>query len=307
MSRDQRQWIIDLVGQGTYDRLANGLSGSEFQSLLLELTAARAAARSPADVLAQYLRDGFCRPAAVDPRAALAIDLEFFSAAADFAPLELSPVAPLGVCSTVAPTDQKRVLSALRGTEVLADPTNVLALECASRLRRDRSSAVHLCASQRVVRAQPVPKLPGYAPHFRIFTLASGAIETRDHAFTVDALVRHVEVMLDGTQRLRPLGYEIGEARVDVLATAERAAVADRVAERLGARATRKPLEHPYYSGGIRYQFWLPTSDGDVVPIADGGTFDWLHKLTSNRRAVYVASGIGTQLLPARFTTTGLP
>jgi hypothetical protein len=41
--------------------------------------------------------------------------------------------------------------------------------------------------------------------------------------------------------------------------------------------------------------------DGDQVPIADGGTFDWLAKLTSNRRAVYVASGLGAQLIAVRF------
>jgi len=35
------------------------------------------------------------------------------------------------------------------------------------------------------------------------------------------------------------------------------------------------------------------------------GAFDWLGKLTANRRAVFVASGIGTQLFPARFRGHG--
>jgi hypothetical protein len=37
------------------------------------------------------------------------------------------------------------------------------------------------------------------------------------------------------------------------------------------------------------------------VPLFDGGTFDWLAQLTSNRRAVYVASGGGAQLIAIRF------
>ncbi|HMG21373.1 MAG TPA: hypothetical protein VK607_08660, partial [Kofleriaceae bacterium] len=61
------------------------------------------------------------------------------------------------------------------------------------------------------------------------------------------------------------------------------------------------PLEHPYYSAGIRYMLWVTAPDGSEVPLADGGAFDWLRRLTANRRAVYVASGIGAQLVAVRF------
>jgi hypothetical protein len=44
--------------------------------------------------------------------------------------------------------------------------------------------------------------------------------------------------------------------------------------------------------------------EGDRVPLCDGGAFDWLSKLTSNRRAVFVASGMGAQLVPFRFSAT---
>lgn len=63
----------------------------------------------------------------------------------------------------------------------------------------------------------------------------------------------------------------------------------------------RKPLEHPYYSGGVRYMLWATTSSGDEVPLGDGGLFDWLGTLTANRRNVYVASGMGAQLVPLVF------
>src|SRR5262249_41499613 len=277
------------------------LSGSELSSVLLEVMQRRAGARTPADVLAQYQRDPFCRPAAADQRTSVALDGHLLAAADGFEAIELSPVAPLAVCSSVAPTAQNRVLSALRSTEIVADPTNVLALECALRLRRV-ASPVHLATSQRVIRAQPIPKLPGYASHFRIFVLASGGIETKDHAFTAAALERHIRTMLAALDRLEQHGYRFGARHVDILATAERAQLAHPIPSgphRLPVN--RKLLEHAYYSGGLRYMIWVTTPHGEKVPLIDGGAFDWLAKLTSNRRAIYIASGTGSQLIALRF------
>lgn len=296
-----RRWIVDLVGEEPYAALSRTLTGSELQSVLLEAIAARAEQRTPAEVLAQFERDAFSAPSPVDLRTMLSLDGELFAAAHEFEAIELSPVAPLGACSSVAATDQKRVLSALRSTEVVADPTNVLALECAQRLRRDRTKVTHLATSQRVIRAQAVPPVSGFSQHFRIFVLASGAVESKDHGFTIDALVRHAETMLRALDRLEKRGYSFGARRIDVLATEQRCAVGDKVAERLGAIATRKPLDHEYYSGGVRYMLSATALDGQELPIADGGSFDWVAKLASNRRAAYVASGLGAQLVAQRF------
>jgi hypothetical protein len=278
------------------------LSGSQLQSLLLEVLRSRASTRAPAEVLEQYRRDPFCRPSSANPGTSLAIDGELFAAAEGFEAIELSPIAPLGACSRVAVTDQNRVLSALRSTEVVADPTNVLALECAVRLGANPHEPVHLATSQRVIRAQPVPPVAGFAQHFRIFVLASGGIETQDHGFSVESLVRQARAMLAALDRLERHGYALRKRRIDVLATAQRESLGDRIAESLGAVASRKLLEHPYYSGGLRYTVWVTAPDGEELPLADGGAFDWVAKLAANRRAAYVASGIGAQLIPARFS-----
>src|SRR5262245_60111824 len=126
-------WQSRLVDPEAFKRLAIELAPSDLQSLLLDVMHARAAAREPKDVVAQYAHDTFCALASVDQRTSNAIDGHLLAAADRFEAVELSPVAPLGVCSTIAPTDQNRVLSALRRTEVVSDPTNVLALECARR------------------------------------------------------------------------------------------------------------------------------------------------------------------------------
>jgi hypothetical protein len=298
---NDRSWITAKIGAPAFERLARELTGSELHSVLHEVMRARAAARTPADVLAQYARDRFCEPALVDPVAGLAIDRHFFAAAHEFTAVELSPVAPLGTTSTLGPTGQHRVLSALRMCEVVSDPTDVMALESASRLRARPDTPVHLATSQRVVRAQPAPRLPGYAQHFRMFALTSAGRETADHGFTVDAIVRHVDTMRRALDRLEQDGYAFGTPRVEVLTVPGRDAVAARVAERLRGTVTRKALDHPYYSGGVRYQIWVTAPDGSELPLIDGGTFDWLAKLTSNQRASFVASGTGTQLVALRF------
>ncbi len=41
--------------------------------------------------------------------------------------------------------------------------------------------------------------------------------------------------------------------------------------------------------------------DGNELPLIDGGAFDWLARLTSNARNVFVATGMGAQLAALRF------
>ena len=297
-----RAWIVDTVGAETFARLADELPGTALHSLLLEVLARRAAARTPAEVLTQYRRDRFVMPAAIYQRTSVSIYGALLAAAADFEALELSPVAPLATCSSVAPTSQHRTLSATRGTEVVADPTNVLALEIAARWQAKLGArTLRLATSQRVVRAQPVPKLPGYANHFRIFCLATGGIERPAHAFIVDTVASHVRTLLAALDRLEALGHAFGARRVELLATEARAPLAARIAATLALPSTVQPLTLPYYSGGLRVLLWCTTPEGREVPLADTGTFDWLATLTSNRRAVYVASGLGAQLVPALF------
>ena len=286
---------MGALGEAAFAQLADELGGSELQSILLEVLRRRAAARTPHDVLAQYRRDPFVRPAASDQRTIVELDGHLLAAATGFEAIELSPLAPLGTCSTMAPTDQHRIVSALRGTEVTSDTTNVLAMECADRLRAAPDAPVHFVTSHRVVRAQPAPNLPGAAQHFRLFALASAGRERADHAFTAQTVVLHVRTLLAAFDRLEQHGYRFGARRIEILARSDRAALADRIATEL--EAARGELDHPYYDGGLRYRLWVTGSDGVAYPIGDGGTFGWVARLTASQRNVFVASGVGAQLI----------
>jgi hypothetical protein len=304
MSAPDRQWTTAGLGDAAHVALSRGLAASELWSLLLDVMAARAAERSPADLTRQWARDRFVQPSYVDQRTQVALDGHLLAAARQFEALELSPLAPLGVCSVVGLASQNKIVSALRGTEVVADPTNVFALECAKRLRERPTEVVRLATCHRCVRAQEVPKRPGHAQHFRIFCLATAGRETQNHAFLVDSLVEHVTTHLAALDRLEQHGYAFGARRIKVLATAPRAALGDRIAAAVsGHSVERDLLDHAYYDG-LRFMIYVRTTDGVDIPFIDGGAFDWVAKLASNGRLVFVASGMGAQLAALLFRTS---
>jgi hypothetical protein len=299
-------WRTSAIGAEAYAALADGMLASEVWSLLLDLFERRAAQRDPVDLVRQWERDRFTSPAIVDQRTMNELDSHLLAAAAEFEALELSPLAPLGVCSVVGPTSQNKIVSALRGTEVVSDPTNVLALECAKRLREKPRRTIKLATCHRCVRAQPAPKGPGYSQHFRIFCMATGGHERKDQMFVTDSLVDHIVTQLAALDRLEQHGYAFPHRQVKVLATPDRAALGDRIAAALEAThgassatplaaITRETLDHAYYQG-LRFMIFVRSPNGNDIPLIDGGAFDWLGKLTANRKLVFVASGMGAQL-----------
>jgi hypothetical protein len=295
LTPSDRQWTSAGLDQAAHAALSRGLAASELWSLLLDVMAQRAAARTPADLARQWERDPFVQPSSIDQRTLTALDGHLLAAAHQFEALELSPLAPLGACSVVGLASQNKIVSALRGTEVISDPTNVFALECARRLRRDPTRVVRLATCHRCVRAQQVPKQPGFAQHFRIFCLATAGREAQDHAFLVAALAEHIQTHLSALDRLEQHGYRFNERRLRLLATDARAALGDRIAATVSIPVQRDRLEHPYY-GGLRFMIQVRTRDGADIPFVDGGTFDWVGKLAANHRLVFVASGMGAQL-----------
>jgi hypothetical protein len=293
-------WAARGLDGALRQRLEQELSGSELTTVLLALAQARAAARRPADLLAQWTNDRFVAPCPVDARTLRRVELELFDAAAGYEAVELSPLAPLGSSSVLAPVSQKRVVSTLRSTEVVADPTNVLALLAAERLRRDPRAAPRLAAAQRCVRAQAVPDRPGFQAHFAVFCLAAAAHERASHGCVEQAVVEQVDILAGALARLLP-GKKLA---LRLLATPQRAALAQRIGKQLAQRAsspvvTHEPLHSPY-NAGLRFMLDVAGDEQTRWPLADGGAFDWLQQLAANRKLAFVASGLGTQLIAAR-------
>jgi hypothetical protein len=243
----------------------------------------------------QWERDRFVCPAYVDQRTLNQLDSHLLAAASAFEALELSPLAPLGSCSAIALASQNKIVSTMRGTEVVSDPTNLLAIESARRLRKN-GQPVKLTTNHRCVRAQPVPNLPGYAAHFRLFCITSAGHERKDQAFLVESLTEHIQTHISALNRLEQHGYAFPDRSLKILATPARKALGERIASGVdGTSVVFETLAHDYYDG-LRFMISARAPGGEHMPLIDGGAFDWLRKLTSNNKLVFVASGLGSQL-----------
>ncbi|MFZ6185347.1 hypothetical protein [Nannocystis pusilla] len=150
-------------------------------------------------------------------------ELRLLEAAAGFEAID-QPSSP-ATCTVVGPVRRDKLVTTLRGTDSVSDFPHVLALECACRLRRDRDTPVRLTTSQRVVRAQEIPKRPDDSHHLRLFTLATGD-GSESTASWVDALIEHVRALRSGFDELTQEGDTFRRRSVRLLATAAAAPIA---------------------------------------------------------------------------------
>jgi hypothetical protein len=168
--------VRQAAGADVVRVLEQDLAPADLTTLLVSVATARAARIAPGRLLSTSARDRPTRPAGSDPRIVTALEARLWQLLpTSFEALELSPVAPLGISSALAGVAQSRIVSTGRGSEVVSDATNVLALEAARR-RRAGAREVHVAASHRVLRAQQFRDSSASA-HFRLFNLVSS---TRD-------------------------------------------------------------------------------------------------------------------------------
>jgi hypothetical protein len=191
---------------GLASTLAEKLSPTDLQSLLLEVYRIRSIHIQPSVVLADFQSNRFVRPSAVSPISFLRWEqIAFSHLPQEFKPVALSPVCPFGTSSVVSPVDQNWAVTTARNTEVVSDSTNVLALECAIhrrellRVNPKSSTPVHLAASHRLLRAQHYES-PGSVPHFSSFALCSAGRDQGNLQFELSTLELHVRFYLTALQ-----------------------------------------------------------------------------------------------------------
>jgi hypothetical protein len=278
------------IGAQAMDALEE-LSSSELTSLLLELFARRARKLSVHDIRRRFESDAFVTPSTVSQRAFTNLDAHLLAQMPPhFEAVELSPLAPHGTVSTLGPVHPHNVMATIRGQEVLADATDVMALMCA-RLRDSRDE-VHLCTTQRLVRAQRVRET-FHTQHFRILSLCSAG---RGEAFGMHAIVEHIRLQL---HLLSTLPAEFRRASLRVTLAAEnfdelRALLGDDV---ILARDEERLTKTSYYERAA-FKVWV-----DDLPLGDGGFTDWTARLRNERRERLVTSAIGTEMLIKGFLT----
>src|SRR5690606_19137371 len=106
-------------------------------------------------------------------------------------------VAPLGSCAAMGTVHQNKVLSSVRGTEVVADATNVLALKVAQEFKgvTDKEKVIQYATVHRHVRGQYFDN-PNFSAHFSVFCMISGGFDRGHYSFELSQLNQHISVIL---------------------------------------------------------------------------------------------------------------
>jgi hypothetical protein len=283
------------------DVLSAGLAPTDLQSLLIEVSKERASKESPSRVLDQYATNRFVKPSAVSPLTYMEFDQIAFAAAKGFEPIELAPVCPLATSSALSTVSQNNVVATIRNTEVVSDSTNVMALECALRRRKDSHAPVRLCSSHRLVRAQSFSGPAAFA-HFKVFALCTAGRDEGAFGFEFTALRQQIEVYLRLFAALNHDGFEIGRLRLvltDFTGTHVKE-LQEHVADLIGHRdleiefAPERESGKGYYDG-VCFQIHAKDATGTEHFLVDGGFTTWTQKLLSNKKERLLISGVGSE------------
>jgi hypothetical protein len=281
--------IWSKLPAGTREALVDGMSPSDLQSALLDVSRERAGKLTPARVMDRWRHDRFVQPSQADPRALVRTQARLWDLLPDrFTGVELSPVTPLGTCSAVATIHQNMVLSTMRNTEVASDPTNELALEAAVR-RRAGAERVDLATCQRVVRAQ-VNDAPGMSAHFQLFALVSSARDTGSGRTEAELLLDH----------LRYWYAVLGEQAEFTFTTFAPSAVQERIDDTVRPGLPVKFVEDTGRTKGAGY--YSGTAIGVGVggnELGDGGFTRWTADLLGDAKERCLISCVSTERLTA--------
>lgn len=299
-----RRILMETGDDGLLDKL-DKLQPSDLQSLLLEVFGRLSDKITPAGLLRVYRQNRFAKPAGLDAVGYLKLELMLMTLAEQkgIKPVLLSPAGLFGSCSAMAAVSQNKVLSASRGTEILADPTNMLALHMADKLsNRDWTNTdddIHLCAASRVARAQGILK-PGLFTHFGIYGMVSSGRDSGSYRCETSLLEKHIAFYDDFFRQ------HLNTQMAVVLRRRKGYTDTDGFMERMGGYIQKTfphiPLEADHaqtdnaYYLGLNFKLMLDIN-GQSMEIGDGGFVPWTQKLLGNKKERLLISAIGLDRL----------
>jgi len=347
------------------DLVAARVQPADAQLLLSAMYANLTERRTPSELLKRYQDSSFVVRSPIPQSKMIKIDERCFACLPDkFEDIEFSTVAPLGLNCVLSNLSQNVVMSCVRGVEIVADPTTTMALECASRRKKERKQEVHLSTSMRCLRLQPFEKDTGFTSHFRVFALGSSGRNTKETLGSF--LFTHISTALEAINQMSQL---VGNPVNNTVCISD-ISLAEHLIGKIGnretvARHTQDPAfnlfdsasidcpcvvssvdtpeistlwkdnfraaralqqfektllprlkeRHPHvefafdlarvagigYYNGLCYKIQCTDGSGQTIPIADGGSSNWVAKLLSDNKELYFSTGIGTELFYKAF------
>jgi len=264
--------------------LESELSPTDLQTLLLDVSRTRAGQVRLARLLRRWREDRFVRPSGADPRALARLCARFWELLPQsFAGVALSPVTPLGTCSVLATVDQHRVVSTVRGGEVVSDLTNCLAIEASDR-RSAGQPRVDLAAAHRVLRGQRFQGT-GLSAHFELYGLVSTGRDTGTGRTEAHFLADHLTTWQTLLAAVAP-----GRSVVFSVTPFQRTPATERLLELAGEYlAGRDPsvvlrLDRDRVAGAGYYRGVALRVEIDGQEVGDGGLTDWTAALLGDAK-----------------------
>lgn len=297
--------ILEQIGDSELLNKLLSIPKSDLNSLLLKMNQIHAGDISPADIVKAFSANRFSTPSEIDPLEYHLLETEFLLLAQknSINGILLSPAAPLASSSAFGCVDQNNVVSAARGVEILSDPTNMLAIIIANKLKNNEvcnKTPIHYCATTRVLRAQQFPKSKKYTSHFGVFCIVSSGKDSGSYTCEKSLLVKQLSyykqlllekysAKLTVTLRKRS-GYIDGDGFFDSMTQLFSDELPDVPISLDLARE-----DNNYYKG-INFQLFMD-SGNESIEIGDGGFVDWIQRMTGNKKERCLISGIGIDRL----------
>lgn len=295
--------LREIGDQEVLEKLLS-LSKQDLNSLILEIFERQTSRLTPVDLLKMYHSNRFTSPSEANPAKFHALEAQLLETAQnmDIKTVLLSPSAPLGSCSSFGCVNQYNIISALRSTEMLSDPSNMLAIIIADKLKnREESNTppLHYGATARVIRAQAFSG-KGFFAHFGIFCMVSSGKDIGSYLSEKELLEKHLLLY-------KELLQEQFKAKLSIVLR-KRSGYKDQDGffERMTATVHTTfpdiPLSFDYddvdnqYYQGINFKIYMATAD-EKIEIGDGGFVDWTQQMLGSKKERCLISGIGLDRL----------
>ena len=268
------------IGVHAREALLRTLNPIELRTILADVARSRASDQTPADLIKRWREDKLLAPSMLDPREALPITAKLWEVVPpEFVGVTLSQLTSLGSGIHLGGLGQNRVVTTMRGTEVLADPKHGLALE-ASRRRRNGHSRVHLATHARCTHAWDHSE---ESSHELRFALVSSAPDGGGLSTEADLLDLHLDYWREIMGTVVPRGrIELTVWDSTLAGLIEARGTRDGVIVVDSASDERRPWRNPYTTAAFRF---VVDGDGDEAhEVGDGGFVTWTQALTRNRK-----------------------
>jgi hypothetical protein len=184
----------------------------------------------------------------------------------------------------------------LRGTEIISDATNVLALKVANDIR-ELNEYNKYCTTHRHVRGQYFTN-PLLSSHFGLFCMITPGKDEGSFRFEIEQLENHLEFyysMLSGQFSPGDILLKIFIKNDNKIFTFKLEECLGKIESRTGLQIVKEKKRNDYYDE-LQFKYYIKYKD-EYLDVADGGFVNWTQKLLSNRKQRLLISGAGLELI----------